>query len=213
MAIFGIDEAGRGPVLGSMFIGVVKVESEDELRGDIKDSKALSNRKIHSLAEENDAVKREVLEVSAGEIDSGNITSIAIARMGDGLTALGVTEEDKVYADACLPDAESFEDQLADEANLDSSGNIIGEHGADDEYTIVGLASIFAKSSRERHVEAIQNGEDIDVGSGYPSDPNTREFLKQYVEQTGKIPEYARKSWSTCEDLLEAHNEKTLDEF
>lgn len=213
MSIFGIDEAGRGPVLGSMFIGVVKIESESELLGDIQDSKELSHKKIHALARENESIERDIIEVSASEIDEGNITSISISRMGEGLRNLGVTEDDKIYADACLPDSDSFEDQLANEADLNTSKNIIGEHGADEKYTVVGLASIFAKSSRENHVTSLQEGENLDIGSGYPSDPNTREFLKLYVEETGSVPSYARKSWSTCEDLLKAHGDRTLDEF
>jgi ribonuclease HII len=213
MAIFGIDEAGRGPVLGSMFISVVKIESESELLGDIKDSKNLSYKKIHSLAAENESIERSILEVTPSEIDSGNITSLAISKMGEGLRNLGVTVDDEVYADACLPDEESFEEQLAESAGLDSSENIIGEHGADDTYPVVGMASIFAKSSREKHVDSIQAGEERDIGSGYPSDPNTRSFLEEYIKETGVVPEYARKSWSTCEDLLEEYGDRKLDEF
>lgn len=213
MPIFGIDEAGRGPVLGSMFIGVVKINSKDELLGDIKDSKDLSYTKIHSIAEENEAVEREIIEVTSEEIDNGNITSLAIAAMGEGLNLLGATEEDEIYADACLPDEDSFEDQLADAAGLTSSENIFGEHGADETYTVVGMASIFAKSNREKHVEEIQSKEDKDIGSGYPSDPNTREFLEKYVAENGTVPKYARRSWSTCESLLEEQEETSLDEF
>lgn len=207
MAIFGIDEAGRGPVLGSMFIGVVKVDSEDELLGDIRDSKDLSYQKIHSLATENDSIEREVIEVTPEEIDQGNITSLAISKMGEGLDLLNVSEGDIVYADACLPDEESFEEQLAEETNLKSSENIIGEHGADEEYSIVGMASIFAKSNREKHVDLIQETADRNVGSGYPSDPNTRDFLKSYIQENGSVPDYARNSWSTCEDLLDEYGE------
>jgi len=51
------------------------------------------------------------------------------------------------------------------------------------------------------------------VGSGYPSDPTTRAFLAGYVEEHGELPDCARTSWSTCDDVLAAARQSTLGEF
>ena len=51
------------------------------------------------------------------------------------------------------------------------------------------------------------------MGSGYPSDPNTREFLESYVDTHGELPSCARESWSTCEDVLAAAEQTGLGQF
>jgi len=38
------------------------------------------------------------------------------------------------------------------------------------------------------------------LGSGYPSDPATRNFLRAYVNDHGNVPGCARRSWATCDD-------------
>jgi ribonuclease HII len=86
------------------------------------------------------------------------------------------------------------------------------EHRADETYLLVGAASIVAKVARDAHVAALaeQYG---DVGSGYPSDPATRAFLADYVAEHGELPPCARKSWSTCDDVLAAAEQSSLREF
>jgi ribonuclease HII len=76
----------------------------------------------------------------------------------------------------------------------------------------VGAASIIAKVERDTHVDALAD-EYGDVGSGYPSDPTTREFLASYVAAHDQLPACARSSWSTCEDVLAAAQQSTLGEF
>jgi ribonuclease HII len=86
------------------------------------------------------------------------------------------------------------------------------DHSADETTAVVGAASILAKVERDRRVEAIA-AEYGDVGSGYPSDPTTRAFLRSYVAEHGDLPGCARRSWSTCEDLLRAAEQSSLAEF
>jgi len=74
-------------------------------------------------------------------------------------------------------------------------------HHADREYTIVAAASIIAKVHRDREIESLKKRYG-DFGSGYPSDPLTREFLRRWVSQEKTIPPFSRRSWKTWNDLL-----------
>ncbi|MFC6772337.1 ribonuclease HII, partial [Halorubrum pallidum] len=69
--------------------------------------------------------------------------------------------------------------------------------------------------TRDDRMDAIDASYDAygDLGSGYPSDPATRTFLREYVADHGDVPDCARRSWSTCEDVLAAEAQSALDEF
>jgi len=51
------------------------------------------------------------------------------------------------------------------------------------------------------------------LGSGYPSDPITKKFLKTWFEKFGKLPPHIRQSWNTSKKILKNINTKKLDEF
>jgi ribonuclease HII len=53
----------------------------------------------------------------------------------------------------------------------------------------------------------------IDIGSGYPADPKTIQFLEKYVEEHGSLPDFARSSWETSRNLLERYEQRTLFEY
>ena len=69
---------------------------------------------------------------------------------------------------------------------------MIVEPKADLRYRVVGAASIVAKVNRDMAIEKLG-----DVGSGYPSDPKTINFLKKLKNQDKKYPSFVRKSWKT----------------
>ena len=211
--MFGVDEAGRGPVLGSMFVACVATEETANLPDGLRDSKRLSKSRIQSLAQNlrtAEGVSTTVVEVPTDRIDDPettmtDVTVEAFARAIDALELDGGAG----ILDACHTDADVFRDLVADA--VDCSPSLEAEHGADDEYPIVSAASIIAKDARERHVAELAD-EYGEVGSGYPSDPTTREFLEQHVETTGTLPECARVSWGTCDDVLAEAEQQTLDE-
>jgi ribonuclease HII len=95
---------------------------------------------------------------------------------------------------------------------LDQSVDLRAEHGADEAYPIVGAASILAKVARERHVEELR-AEYGELGSGYPSDPTTRSFLDSFVSEHGELPDCARGSWQTSQDVLDRLDQATLGDF
>ncbi|CQH60754.1 ribonuclease H, type 2 [Halobacterium hubeiense] len=211
MRHFGVDEAGKGPVLGSMFAAAV-VGDPEELPDGVADSKRLSAARREELDEQ----IREDFEVGVAEVpveriddpetDMNALTVDAQACALDEIAADGLAG----YVDAGDVDEARFGRRVADGVTADV--DVTAEHGADDEYALVAAASIVAKVARDSHVADLA-AEYGDVGSGYPSDPTTREFLREYVREHDAIPACARKSWQTSRDALAAAEQSGLDEF
>lgn len=212
--VFGADEAGRGPVLGSMFAAAVAIEDSDALPDGIDDSKRLTRERREALAtslRDDDAVTTAVAEVppariDAPETDMNALTFEAQARAIGEVVADGASG----VVDACDTSEERFARRVADAVS--APVEITAEHGADESHAIVGAASVVAKVERDRHVDALAETYG-DVGSGYPSDPTTREFLREYVRENDDLPPCARTSWKTCEDVLAAAEQTGLDQF
>ncbi|WP_435196414.1 ribonuclease HII [Natronomonas sp. EA1] len=208
--MFGVDEAGKGPVLGSMFAACVKGE-EPALPEGVVDSKRLSP----SRREELDSAIRDRFAVSVAEVPVARIdgeedmNTLTVAAQAEALAEVA-REGDEGIVDAGDVDAARFGRRVADAVEVPVT--ITAEHGADDRYPIVAAASIVAKVARDAHVAELEAtyGE---VGSGYPSDPTTREFLRAYVGEHGELPACARASWATSRDVLAAAEQQSLDSF
>ena len=119
-------------------------------------------------------------------------------------------EEMTGIVDACDTSEDRFARRVADAAAVPIE--LDAEHGADESHAVVGAASVVAKVARDRHVDELAERYG-DVGSGYPSDPTTREFLREYVDEHGALPPCARETWGTCEDALAAAEQAGLDQF
>ena len=78
---------------------------------------------------------------------------------------------------------------------------------ADSLFPIVSAASICAKVTRDAIIENWQYAEGLEFprtyGSGYPSDPATKEWLVEVKDQVFGYPGFVRFSWGTCRHLLE----------
>ncbi len=183
----GVDEAGRGPVIGSMFVAIV-VMDENDLNKLVKlgltDSKKLTPRKRKMLYKLilTRAKYVSVKEVSPEEIDRENINLITLETAKELIMdALKRASFDIVYVDA-----------IGKVRRIDGLGvPIIIEPKADRNYPIVSAASIIAKEFRERHVRDLKKKYG-DFGSGYPSDPKTIEWLKENYDKP-----IVRKKWRT----------------
>ena len=209
---FGVDEAGKGPVLGSMFAAAVRADP-DSLPDGVGDSKRIAPRDRERLDE---AIRDAADAVAVAEIpveriddpetDMNTLTVAAQAEALSGVAADGLGG----LVDAGDTDAERFGRRVA--KRVDAAVELTAAHGADEADPVVGAASIVAKVARDGHVEDIAEryGE---VGSGYPSDPTTRAFLADYVETHGALPACARESWSTSQDVLAAAEQSTLEGF
>ena len=199
MDILGIDEAGRGSVLGPMVIaGVVVPEKMEKVleRMGVKDSKRLvPNRRTILSRKLKKMFPHEMVVISAREIDdlraSGvNLNEIEKKAMESILLKL---EFDKAIVDAVDVKAERFQENLRIDTGLD----VFAEHKADDKYIEVSAASIIAKAARDEYIKDINKDyiKSGGIGSGYPSDPKTKDFLSKYTYD--EMPEFVRKSWAT----------------
>ena len=215
MATVGVDEAGKGPVLGSMFAAAVRWPDGLAYPDGLADSKQLTPERREALdaaIRGADGVTVSVAEVPVDRIDDpetdmNGLTVGAHARAVGELARRG----DAVRGDAADVDAGRYANRLAD--GLDVEGlDVAGEHRADEHEPAVAAASVVAKVARDAHVEALA-AEYGDVGSGYPSDPATLEFLEAYVRAEGELPECARASWSTSRRALAAAEQAGLTEF
>ncbi|OVE84870.1 ribonuclease HII [Natronolimnobius baerhuensis] len=225
---FGVDEAGKGPVFGSMFAAAVSVDEPAQLPEGIADSKRLTPARREALAaaiRKDERIRVGVTEITPARIDDPetDMNSLSVAAHAEAIADVvagleGDTLETPVsgLCDACDTDAERFARRVSEAYDRTLEGafavDIDARHGADDDSPVVGAASIIAKVERDAHVAAIAE-EYGDVGSGYPSDSATREFLERYVDEHGSLPPFARTSWSTCEDVLATAEQTGLEQF
>ena len=219
----GVDEAGKGPVIGPMVAAAVRA-AEADLPDGIDDSKRLTAATRESIAtqlRESPAVAVGLGVVTTDEIDDAetDMNSLTVAAQ---VRALGdvVVDGDHALVDAGDVSESRFARRVADgvaDAGTDTEGgvaiDVTAEHGADEASQLVGAASIIAKVERDSRIDALSENYDHDVGSGYPSDPTTRTFLADYVDRHGELPACARASWATCEDVVTAAEQSNLAEF
>jgi ribonuclease HII len=209
----GVDEAGKGAVLGPMVVAAVGSDREDVLPGiGIKDSKQLSPDKRSRLYHEITSNCRIALRVvSAGEIDSGRKSmtlNVFLAR----LHAEVITDlvPDLAYVDACDVIAERHGHMVTN--FLGCQCRVVAEHHADESFPLVSAASIVAKVVRDREIEAltIKYG---NIGSGYPSDQRTVDFLLNAIQGCGRPPVFARHSWKTVEKMIADRSQASILDF
>jgi ribonuclease HII len=208
----GVDEAGKGPVLGSMFAAAVRTDPA-ALPADVADSKTLTPERRESLAGEirDRASAVAVAEVPVARIDAPetDMNTLTVDAHASALADV-VTPEARVTVDAGETDAARFGRRLATRLDVDAA--ISARHRADETDALVGAASIVAKVARDAHVDRLADAYG-EVGSGYPNDPTTRTFLAEYVRDHGSLPECARTSWQTAEDALAAAEQAGLADF
>lgn len=203
MDILGVDEAGRGSVLGPMVIaGVIVPEKMEKVleRMGVKDSKRLTpNRRTILSRKLRKMFDYEITVISAREIDEMraegiNLNDIEKNAMRDLIIKMN---PEKAIVDAVDVKAERFQNNLCESTGV----NVVAEHKADDKYIEVSAASIIAKAERDALVSEI-NKEFIKlggVGSGYPSDPTTKKFLTNFNYY--EMPDCVRRSWATVSKL------------
>ncbi|MEM1658728.1 MAG: ribonuclease HII [Candidatus Jordarchaeales archaeon] len=212
MLVAGVDEAGRGPVIGPMVVSGVLVEDssiESLTRMGVTDSKCLTPSQRSRLFSHIIEVAKKVisLEVPPSEIDdavcSVGLNELEACKMAEIVNEL---QPDVAYLDAADPYPEKFYERV--KKYLSCNARIIVEHNADKKYVVVGAASIVAKVIRDSRMNELKvYGE---IGSGYPQDPRTIEFLRCWVREKGCLPPFARKTWKTARRILEETFQKKL---
>ena len=115
------------------------------------------------------------------------------------------------YLDSADANCKTFERLVRNELDFDLK--IVSEHKADEVYPVVSAASVIAKERREEEVRRIREELGEEIGSGYPADPITVEFMKKWISEKGDLPPYTRRSWETARRMLAESKVKKLDEF
>ncbi|GGL47722.1 ribonuclease HII [Halocalculus aciditolerans] len=213
---FGVDEAGKGPVLGSMFAACVAADPAD-LPDGVADSKTLTPARREELdAHIRDVGRVGVAEISSERIDAPDtdMNSLTVAAHARAIAAAfedaSLDDPPAGLCDAGDVDEDRFARRVASRVSFTIT--LTARHRADEDDALVAAASVVAKVARDAHVDALA-ARYGDVGSGYPSDPTTRAFLAEHVERHGDLPDCARRSWSTCDDVLAAAEQSSLDAF
>ncbi len=213
MTICGVDEAGKGAVLGPLVVAGVSCQSTEDCLGlGIRDSKELSRRqreKLYTVIE--DRFRTALTVVLPEEIDATRpwmSLNRRVAKAHAGVIAqLAVTT---AYVDACDVDALRYARMVRE--HLAPNVAVVSEHSADKRYAIVGAASIVAKVNRDWAIDRLKE-EYGNIGSGYPSDADTIAFLKAYMQSEGTAPPFARKSWKTVANLSRQLEQSRISAF
>jgi ribonuclease HII len=212
--IVGVDEAGRGPVLGPLVVAGVAVESDAPLRAmNVRDSKKLSPERREALAPEIERIaKYELVVATAERIDlmraEMSLNDFEAKLFAEIIQKLG---PETAYVDAADVDEIEFKRSVL--RGLSIPVEIVSQHNADELFPVVSAASILAKVRRDREMRTIEREFGVPVGSGYSHDVQTIAFLETWIRDRGSLPPHTRLSWDTARRLLaESHNRK-LDEF
>ena len=215
--ICGIDEARRGPIIGSMVMCGAMIEEKDMpklIALKPKDSKLLTREEREELYPKLLSVLKyyHVLIIQPAEIDKAvkgadglNLNRLEAHKQAEILNEF---KPDQAIIDCPSNNIDSYRlylKKLLKNKNVD----LILEHKAE-RYHLVAAASIIAKVTGDREIEATKKELGIDFGSGYMSDPKTVEFLKKNFE---KYPELFRKSWFPYQELVNKKFQKSLTDF
>ncbi|MGA8710531.1 MAG: ribonuclease HII [Thermoplasmata archaeon] len=214
--MLGVDEAGRGSLVGPLVVGGFCLDASriDELVAlGAKDSKALSPSARERIFAGLDSIgTRTEVVLSPRTIDR------AVARGGlNDLEAeafariLRATSAEVAYVDACDPNERRFGQRVARLAG--GSTRVISRHHADRDFTVVGAASIVAKVLRDRALSRLRQRFGDALGSGYPSDAKTIEFVTATLADGRPVPAWMRASWSTMQRVKPRRPARTLDGF
>lgn len=217
--ICGIDEAGRGPVIGPLVVAGVKCENEIQLKEiHVHDSKKYTPIKRTQLAEK---IKRIILGYELLIIPASDIDAMRKVMTLNEIEVYAFSKIlDKLKADICYIDSADVNEKRFGEhilVRLSFQPKIISKHKADELYPVVGAASILAKTKRDEIVckieRRLRKKLDLPLGSGYPADPVTQQFLKIWLEKYKVLPPHVRCSWKTTQKLLSKQHRKRLDDF
>jgi len=229
--LVGVDEAGRGPVIGPLVVAAMAVPAsggEGRLREmGVRDSKKLQPARRESIAKDLIKYPSQVIEVPASDVDA--LRSTASLNVIEGRlfasAVLGViaklekTARVAVYLDAADSSETTFEryfrGAIAGMPGEAAVVAVVSRHEADDIFPVVSAASVLAKTRREDAVARIKEELGEDFGSGYPSDARTITFLEKWITDKGVLPPHTRESWRTAQRLVDRHgaSARRLDDF
>ena len=203
MKICGVDDAGRGSMIGPMVIAGISIEKKNipKLRKlGVRDSKKLSPKKRELLYKEIIKLVDDyhVIRIPPKTIDKyvfrHNLNHLEAKKMAAVITHL---KSEISYVDSCDVNATRFGREISD---LSNKSKVRSYHYADSRFVVVSAASIIAKVSRDRSIARLNKN--YQFGSGYPSDKKSVNFVKKLVSAKKPLPSSVRKSWKPVQKIL-----------
>ncbi|RLJ07149.1 MAG: ribonuclease HII [Candidatus Aenigmatarchaeota archaeon] len=217
LIIAGADESGRGAVIGPMIMVGVSIHSDKEhflRKFGVKDSKELTAKKREKLSKSIEKIAKDiiVLEIGACKIDNYRRSGISMNKLEAMKFAeiINLLEPKTAYIDC--PDTNKAKIEGLIRRMLNNNVKLVVEHFADKKYPSVSAASIIAKVERDKRVKKLER-EYGEIGSGYPSDPITQEWLRNWLKENKDFPEIVRKTWVTAEFMTKERLQRKLSSF
>ncbi len=201
--VLGIDEAGRGAVLGPLIVAgiLADVSATAPLRAaGARDSKAVPRARrrelVRALVPHVHACR--VIVVPPAVIDGEGLTGIELKAIAELIERL---QPDRVVLDAPVgPNAiPRFVSLLR--RNTPNPPPIEARPRADVSDPMVGAASLLAKVVRDAYMAVLQRAYG-DIGWGYPGEPKVRAFLEGWLADHGHLPPVCRTRWGSLRPLI-----------
>ena len=204
MQICGIDDAGRGSMLGPLVIAGISIDKKKIRKLSVlgvKDSKKLTPKKREELYKKIISLVDSyyVLRISPKSIDT-SVAKHGLNKLEAKYMAKVVTKlkPDTSFVDSCDVNPKRFGKEIS---KLSNNNKIKSYHHADSRFIVVSAASILAKVTRDRAIARLRKNHNI--GSGYPSDTKTIKFVTQYYKTQKTIPKFVRKSWKPTKKIID----------
>ncbi|MCX6817611.1 MAG: ribonuclease HII [Candidatus Aenigmarchaeota archaeon] len=217
--VCGVDEAGRGAVVGPLVIAGVSVFEKDIAKLKkigVRDSKELSPSQREKLAKEIEKIAKDIVVLKVGpcKIDDYNKQGVNLNRMEamKMCTIIDCLNANKSYVDGPEVNTEKFKRVM--QKMLKFGTELVVENHADSTYAVVSAASIMAKVERDKEMAELTKRYGIE-GTGYPSDERTIKSMKEFLAKNKKFPEkgLVRYSWDTTKQMLGENKQKKLFGF
>jgi len=202
--ICGVDDAGRGSMLGPLVIAGISLNKKNlkQLSSlGVKDSKKLSPKlredlykKIIKIADDYYVAKISPKSIDAS-VKNHCLNTLEAKYMAKVVSKLN---PDISYVDSCDVNPARFGRKIS---QMSDNHKIKSYHHADSRFVIVSAASILAKVTRDRAIMKLRK--DHNLGSGYPSDSVTVKFVTNYYKINHVLPIFVRKSWKPVQKIVE----------
>ena len=199
----GVDEVGRGPMLGRVYSAAVVLPKDDSFRHDLmKDSKKFHSKK--KITEISEYIKKNCISYSISfedekSIDKNNIKNATHMAMHNAIKKISNYNKNSII----IVDGRDFKPLTY----IDVKEEIIKEvpciciEGGDNKYTSIAAASILAKVERDNYI--------YDLCKEYPKLDECYELSKNKGYGTAKhldgiqkygITQWHRKSFGLCKE-------------
>jgi len=219
--LLGIDDAGRGPVIGPIVLAGCLIDEETaELfrKKGVKDSKMLTPERREELSKviRDVAIDFYIVQSSASEIDYSlthgtNLNHLEALKTAEIINHILEDRKEEVTLQIDCPSTNipAWRNYLLERVDekIRKRLKVMCEHKADVKYPAASAASILAKVTRDSEVEKIKQKYNIDIGSGYPADPVCKEFLKRQGKEYRKFG-IIRETWQTWKNQNSETGEK-----